>query len=62
MKVKLYAWSPGVHIRGGAWDDGVRYARCAFRDRNNPGYRYYNLGFRCCFSPLFVNDKRKDRK
>ncbi len=32
--------------RGGAWDDGPRIARSAFRLRNNPGDRSGDLGFR----------------
>jgi len=48
-------------IRGGAWHSNAWNARCASRYRYPPGNRYYNLGFRCCFSPLFVI-KRKARK
>jgi len=51
MKVKQ------VCIRGSAWyawySDG-RYARCAYRGRFTPGYRFDLVGFRCCFSPFFV--------
>jgi len=41
-------------FRGGAWYDDAWGARCAFRIRLSPGYRTNNVGFRCCFSPLFV--------
>ena len=33
-------------IRGGSWDDGARSCRSADRNRNSPGYRLDNLGFR----------------
>jgi len=33
-------------FRGGCWGFGARNCRSAFRDRNNPGYRHLNLGFR----------------
>jgi len=46
MKVK--------RVRGGAWDHYARRARCAYRFRYTPGYRYYYVGFRCCFFPFFV--------
>ena len=55
MKVKL------VRLRGGAWNNYASYARCACRYRNNPGFRYNDVGFRCCFSSSFVI-KRKARK
>jgi len=52
-------------IRGGAWYIDGRiaywYARCACRGRLTPGCRCGDVGFRCCFSPLFVI-KRKVRK
>jgi len=48
MKVKQ------VYIRGRAWFNVDSYVRCAYRYRNAPGYRRSNVGFRCCFSPLFV--------
>jgi len=41
-------------IRGGTWLLGDWGARCAYRYRGTPGYRDGNVGFRCCFSPLFV--------
>lgn len=34
-------------VRGGSWDDGGDYCRCAFRDRGNPNYRHSYVGFRC---------------
>jgi len=55
MKVKLVR----LRIRGGAWYNNARYARCAYRDWGIPGFRYNYLGFRCCFFPFFVNEKRK---
>ena len=36
--------------------------RCACRGWGAPGGRDGFVGFRCCFSPFFVNDKRKVRK
>jgi formylglycine-generating enzyme required for sulfatase activity/energy-coupling factor transporter ATP-binding protein EcfA2 len=33
-------------IRGGSWDGTSDYVRCAFRDRNLPNYRNFNIGFR----------------
>ncbi len=33
-------------VRGGSWLDGPGSARAAFRFRNGPGFRNYNLGFR----------------
>jgi formylglycine-generating enzyme required for sulfatase activity len=33
-------------IRGGAWNSSAKYCRSANRDRNWPGARYDNLGFR----------------
>jgi formylglycine-generating enzyme required for sulfatase activity len=32
--------------RGGSWGNTARYARSASRNRNSPGLRYLNLGFR----------------
>jgi formylglycine-generating enzyme required for sulfatase activity len=32
--------------RGGGWDNGGQYLRSAGRYFNNPGNRYFNLGFR----------------
>ena len=58
MKLKLIR----VRVfRGGAWNDDDRLARCACRYRGMPGVRHFDVGFRCCFSPLFVI-KRKIRK
>jgi hypothetical protein len=53
MKVK--------RIRGdawGAWNNDAMLARCAYRVRNYPGNRGDDVGFRCCFSPLFVKKER----
>lgn len=33
-------------FRGGAWDDGARYCRAAYRGHGLPGSRVYNVGFR----------------
>jgi len=33
-------------VRGGSWIDYYRFARCAFRFRFFPEYRYYYIGFR----------------
>ena len=33
-------------FRGGSWNNNARYCRPAARDRNAPGDRYYDLGFR----------------
>ena len=33
-------------LRGGSWDAYPEYCRVANRNRNNPYYRYYNIGFR----------------
>jgi formylglycine-generating enzyme required for sulfatase activity len=46
------AWESGDRgadrvIRGGSWDDGARYCRCAVRGRGGPGFRSHDLGFRC---------------
>ena len=47
MKIKLY-------IRGGAWLNNARLARCAFRNKYYPDGWLDSLGFRCCFPPFFV--------
>jgi len=36
-------------LRGGSWGINGSNARCAFRYRNEPGYRSFNIGFR--FAP-----------
>ncbi len=33
-------------IRGGSWNSDARFCRAAFRIRNVPSFRWYNLGFR----------------
>jgi len=40
-----------VH-RGGGWDGDARHARSADRSRLDPGYRYYDLGFRPALSSV----------
>jgi formylglycine-generating enzyme required for sulfatase activity len=39
--------SAGRVIRGGAWHSNARCVRAAYRYRFDPGYSYYDLGFRC---------------
>ena len=34
-------------LRGGSWDRGARYVRCACRYLDHPVVRYRYLGFRC---------------
>jgi serine/threonine-protein kinase len=34
-------------LRGGSWYFYRGFARCAYRDRDFPEYRYFNYGFRC---------------
>ena len=34
-------------FRGGSCTNPAIYTRCAFRIRDNPGYRNYSAGFRC---------------
>jgi formylglycine-generating enzyme required for sulfatase activity len=38
-------------VRGGSWDGNRNRARCAFRDRNAPGYFYLDIGFRVVALP-----------
>ncbi len=40
-------------VRGGAWNNNERNARCANRNRNNPDNRNDNNGFRVVVSMLF---------
>jgi len=47
MKKQLY-------IRGCAWYNDARGARCTYRGRGMPEGQYYGVGSRCCFSPSFV--------
>ena len=37
-------------LRGGSWNIVQNVARCAYRDRDGPGNRYYDVGFRCLLS------------
>ena len=37
--------------RGGSWYLVARSCRSAYRDRDEPGYRNFNLGFRVAFAP-----------
>jgi formylglycine-generating enzyme required for sulfatase activity len=34
-------------LRGGSWDDGASFARCAYRNWRAPDDRYYGSAFRC---------------
>ena len=34
-------------VRGGSWGNDRSYARCAIRNRDAPGFRNNNVGFRC---------------
>ena len=38
-------------LRGGGWLNGARYCRSARRAGDEPGYRYFNLGFRVALAP-----------
>jgi formylglycine-generating enzyme required for sulfatase activity len=40
-------------LRGGAWGFNATYLRAALRIRNEPGSRYYDVGFRCAREVLF---------
>ena len=37
-------------VRGGSWNGDQRYARCAYRNRNDPDYYSVNVGFRVVVS------------
>ncbi|RIJ90899.1 MAG: hypothetical protein DCC43_14540 [Candidatus Brocadia sp.] len=54
MAANVWEWTDSWYekdkarvLRGGSWDDGGYFCRCAFRDRNVPDYRDYDVGFRC---------------
>jgi formylglycine-generating enzyme required for sulfatase activity len=48
----LHAYEDRARVlRGGAFDDYNRYARCAFRFRHLPHYRLMNIGFRVVMPP-----------
>jgi formylglycine-generating enzyme required for sulfatase activity len=54
----LPGYAPRVW-RGGAFDDGARYVRCAFREQGYPDLRYYltvigGVGFRVMASPVHL--------
>jgi len=38
-------------LRGGAWDEHLRYVRAALRPRSRPGSYNLDVGFRCARSP-----------
>lgn len=38
-------------LRGGGWDNGSSYARCAYRSYTTPTGRGNNVGFRCARTP-----------
>ena len=44
-------------LRGGAFDDGARFARCAYRLGSGPGDRGDDFGFRVVVSPLVFSDR-----
>jgi formylglycine-generating enzyme required for sulfatase activity len=33
-------------LRGGSWGGDRHFARCAYRDRYRPFFRFYGIGFR----------------
>ncbi len=37
--------------RGGSWNNFGKYLRCANREREKPGARWGNIGFRCAMDP-----------
>ena len=39
-------------LRGGSWGDVRDVARCACRNLDHPGFRYFNFGFRVVVSPI----------
>ena len=41
-------------LRGGAFNNNDRNARCAYRNRNNPNNRNKDIGFRVVVSTLFL--------
>ena len=41
-------------LRGGAFNNNQRNARCACRNRNNPNNRNRNNGFRVCVAHDFL--------
>jgi formylglycine-generating enzyme required for sulfatase activity len=45
----LGAMEDGVKrvLRGGSWIISARYVRSAYRNADDPGHRYYYIGFRC---------------
>lgn len=53
MAGNVWEWTAGDYgekmkaLRGGSWHNNRHYACCTFRNRDNPGYRYFNIGFRC---------------
>ncbi|MBO4649150.1 MAG: SUMF1/EgtB/PvdO family nonheme iron enzyme, partial [Lentisphaeria bacterium] len=38
--------------RGGGWGSVAEYCRIAERDSKDPGYRFYDLGFRLALVPV----------
>jgi formylglycine-generating enzyme required for sulfatase activity len=40
-------------VRGGAFNNNERNARCAYRNRNQPDNRNNNIGFRVVVSTFF---------
>jgi formylglycine-generating enzyme required for sulfatase activity len=46
-------------IRGGSWLDPARFLRSACRDRDDPGFRFYSLGFRLLSSALVAEPSER---
>jgi hypothetical protein len=38
-------------LRGGSWNNNRDNCRCAYRNRNDPGNRNNDIGFRVCVGP-----------
>jgi formylglycine-generating enzyme required for sulfatase activity len=46
-------------LRGGSFNLGSNYARCASRDWNSPGSRIWSYGFRVVYSPTFFQNSER---
>jgi len=49
MKSSRGFHQPRVVLRGGSWNNNPENCRSAYRNRNDPGNRNNNSGFRVCF-------------
>ena len=49
-----------IVVRGGAFYNDERNVRCACRNRDQPPYRNYGIGFRCLLSPLSLRSEASD--